>query len=81
MSFGFSIGDLVTLIDLANKIRKQFVGAPSQLQKISDEYVRRIGIFVFNVSADKLPESEVCRSSFRMSKSSQRNATLPNGRR
>lgn len=42
MSFGFSIGDLLTVIECANKIRKQFVGAPRQLKKISDEYVNRI---------------------------------------
>lgn len=39
MSFGFSIGDFVTIIGLANKIRKDFVGAPSQLQNIAIEYV------------------------------------------
>jgi hypothetical protein len=39
MSFGFSIGDFITAIELANKIRKKFVGAPSQFENISDEYV------------------------------------------
>ena len=37
MSFGFSIGDFITVIELANKIRKAFVGAPSQFKNISDE--------------------------------------------
>jgi hypothetical protein len=37
MSFGYSIGDLVTAIQLANKIRKEFVDAPSQFQDLSDE--------------------------------------------
>lgn len=41
MSFGFSIGDFLAVIQLANKIRKDFVGAPSQLKNISDEYVDR----------------------------------------
>jgi hypothetical protein len=39
MSFGFSIGDFITAIELANKIRKEFVGAPSQFRDISDECV------------------------------------------
>jgi len=42
MSFGFSIGDFIAVIELANKIRKEFVGAPSQFKDISDEYVSRI---------------------------------------
>jgi hypothetical protein len=39
MSFGFSIGDFITALELANKIRKEFVGAPSQFKGISDECV------------------------------------------
>lgn len=38
MSFGFSIGDFITVIELANQIRKGFVGAPNQFKNISDEY-------------------------------------------
>jgi hypothetical protein len=38
MSFGFSVGDFITVIELANKIRKEFVDAPSQFKAISDEY-------------------------------------------
>jgi hypothetical protein len=37
MSFGFSVGDFITVIKLANKIRKEFVDAPSQFRAISDE--------------------------------------------
>jgi hypothetical protein len=37
MSFGFSIGDAIAVIELANKIRKEFVNAPSQFKDISDE--------------------------------------------
>jgi hypothetical protein len=37
MSFGFSIGDFITVIELANKIRKEFVDAPSQFKAIADE--------------------------------------------
>ena len=38
MSFGFSIGDFITAIELANRVRKEFAGAPSQFKAISDEY-------------------------------------------
>lgn len=39
MSFGFSLGDFLAVIELAHKIRKEFVGAPSEFERISDEYV------------------------------------------
>jgi hypothetical protein len=39
MSFGFSVGDFVAAIELANRIRKEFVNAPSQFKAISDECV------------------------------------------
>ena len=37
MSFGFSVGDFVVAIELATRIRKEFVGAPGQFKDISDE--------------------------------------------
>jgi hypothetical protein len=37
MSFGLSVGDLVTTLQLANKIRERFVDAPEQFKAISDE--------------------------------------------
>ncbi|KFY31800.1 hypothetical protein V493_00783, partial [Pseudogymnoascus sp. VKM F-4281 (FW-2241)] len=37
MSFGFGVGDFIAAIELANKFRKEFVGAPSQFKAISDE--------------------------------------------
>jgi hypothetical protein len=42
MSFGFSIADFVTIIELANKIRKKFVGAPTQFKSIFDECVAQV---------------------------------------
>lgn len=39
MSFGFSVGDFVAVYQLANKIRKELVDAPSQFKDISDESV------------------------------------------
>jgi hypothetical protein len=44
MSFGFSVGDFITAIELANKIRKEFVDAPSQFKAVSDECVISIRI-------------------------------------
>lgn len=38
MSFGFSIGDFINVVDHANKLRKDFVGAPAQFKALSDEY-------------------------------------------
>ena len=38
MSFGFSLSDFIAAIELANKIRKEFVNAPDQFKAISDEY-------------------------------------------
>lgn len=37
MSFGFSVGDFVAVLQLANDVWKQFVGAPSQFKAISEE--------------------------------------------
>jgi hypothetical protein len=39
MSFGLSISDVVTVIQLANKVRKDFTGAPSEFKAASDVYV------------------------------------------
>ena len=32
MSFGFSIGDFIAVMELANRVRKEFVAAPSQFK-------------------------------------------------
>jgi hypothetical protein len=37
MSFGLSVGDFITILQLANKIRERFVDAPEQFEAISDE--------------------------------------------
>ncbi|KAH8645696.1 ankyrin repeat-containing domain protein [Xylariales sp. PMI_506] len=39
MSFGFSIGDFLAIVELAIKVRKDFSGAPTQFQQITTEYV------------------------------------------
>ena len=38
MSFGFSIGDFITVIQLANDVRNDFVNAPKQFGEVSDAY-------------------------------------------
>jgi hypothetical protein len=45
MSFGFGVGDILAVIALASKIRKEFVRAPSQFKDISDEYVVLTGFY------------------------------------
>jgi hypothetical protein len=39
MSFGVSVGDLITVFDLVNRARKRFVDAPDQFKAISHEWV------------------------------------------
>lgn len=39
MSFGFSVGDFITVLQLIKEIRKGFVDAPNQFKAISDECV------------------------------------------
>ncbi|KAE8165265.1 hypothetical protein BDV40DRAFT_297588 [Aspergillus tamarii] len=51
MSFGFSIGDFLAVIELANKIRKEFVDAPSQFKAINDE-VRNLSFIIQDVEVD-----------------------------
>jgi hypothetical protein len=37
MSFGFSVGDFITVLQLANQTRQRFVDAPEQFKAISEE--------------------------------------------
>jgi hypothetical protein len=39
MSFGFSVGDFITVLQLVFKIRQEFVDAPIQFKAVSDECV------------------------------------------
>ena len=39
MSFGFGVGDFIVIVELPNKIQKDFADAPIQFKAISDEYV------------------------------------------
>ncbi|KAJ5426390.1 hypothetical protein N7465_001460 [Penicillium sp. CMV-2018d] len=57
MSFGFSLGDFVSVITLANKLRRDFVGAPSQFNSISRE-VRALTIILQDVDV-QLPGYDI----------------------
>ena len=37
MSFGYSVGDLIAVVQLANEVRRRFVDSPAQFRAISDE--------------------------------------------
>ncbi|KAJ5131543.1 uncharacterized protein N7515_007582 [Penicillium bovifimosum] len=52
MSFGLSFGDLVSVVTLANKLRKDFVGAPIQFNSISRE-VRTLAIILQDVDVQQ----------------------------
>ena len=65
MSFGFSVGDFIAAIKLANKIRKEFVDAPSQLKGISDECVTLTRIWAM-LTVLIIIGSEASRSFFKM---------------
>ena len=69
MSFGFGVSDFIAIIELANKIRKEFVNAPSQFKDISDEYAV-LAAFLSNADSIDGTGSEASRLSFEMSKSS-----------
>ena len=38
MSFWYSVGDFIKLVELANELHHRFVDAPQQFRSISDEY-------------------------------------------
>jgi hypothetical protein len=63
MSFGFSVGDFITAIELVNKIRKDFVDAPSQFKAISDEYAI-LATLLSNSDSIDVTGSEASRLSF-----------------
>ena len=39
MNFGFGVGDVIKIIELADTIRARFINAPEQFKAVSDEYV------------------------------------------
>ncbi|KAJ5249624.1 hypothetical protein N7489_000034 [Penicillium chrysogenum] len=57
MSFGLSFGDFVSVITLANKLRRDFIGAPSQFNSISRE-VRGLTIILQDVDV-QLPDYDI----------------------
>lgn len=51
MSFGFGIGDLLAVIEIATKIRKRFADAPGQFKAISNE-VKSLSILMQDIEVD-----------------------------
>ncbi|KAK8851947.1 ankyrin repeat protein [Apiospora arundinis] len=66
MSFGFSVGDFLAVIELANRIRKDFVSAPKQFQDISTELrnleyaVRDIDVFIVGNDITDTQKKDLC---------------------
>lgn len=48
MSFGFSVGDFLAVINLATQIRKQFSDAPKHFRDLSDD-VRSLSVTLFDL--------------------------------
>ncbi|RSL90156.1 hypothetical protein CDV31_015738 [Fusarium ambrosium] len=48
MTFGFGVGDFIAVLELVNKVRKDFQSAPSQFEDISNE-VRSLSIVLSDV--------------------------------
>ena len=48
MSFGFSVGDFIHAIELANKLRMRFVDAPEQFRAVASEYVPLIPLLFYD---------------------------------
>lgn len=48
MSFGIGVGDILAVIKLATKVRKEFAGAPDQFKAITDEWVLTFLICIHN---------------------------------
>lgn len=51
MSFGFSVGDFLAVINLATQIRKQFSDAPKHFRDLSDE-VRSLSVTLFDLAGE-----------------------------
>lgn len=51
MSFGFSVGDFLAVINLATQIRKQFSDAPKHFRNLSDE-VRSLSVTLFDLAGE-----------------------------
>lgn len=79
MSFGFSVGDFLAVLELANKIRREFVDAPTQFKDISNEFVTQLADCLAFLTS--LLGSEASRSFFKISKSFHPNLSLTNSRR
>ncbi|KUL92164.1 hypothetical protein ZTR_02447 [Talaromyces verruculosus] len=48
MSFGYSIGDFVSLLELTNRIRKRFIRAPVEFRQISED-IKKLGVVLQDI--------------------------------
>ncbi|PCG99584.1 Hypothetical protein PENO1_002190 [Penicillium occitanis (nom. inval.)] len=48
MSFGYSIGDFVTLLELTNRIRKRFIRSPVEFRQISED-IKKLGVVLQDI--------------------------------
>lgn len=51
MSFGFGVGDFIAFLQLANKVRKEYVDAPEQAKDLSEK-LRDITVLLTNIMSD-----------------------------
>jgi hypothetical protein len=79
MSFGFSVGDFVAVLQLANRVRQRFVGAPEQFKAISDEQVHHVTTYPMLIACPI--ESGASRLFSTMSTSPYRSAISLNSRK
>lgn len=64
MSFGFSVGDMLHLIELAQKTRRSFIDAPAQFRQISEEYHSRRTLSVESIRLTQKSELELSQMSY-----------------
>jgi hypothetical protein len=50
MSFGFSVGDFLAVLHLANDLRRRFAQAPREYKAITEEYVLKFWIFELHIN-------------------------------
>ncbi len=58
MSFGFGIGDFLALLELVNRVRKDFIGAPDAFKAISDD-VRAFSIVLQDAEVNSSQLSDI----------------------
>jgi hypothetical protein len=49
MSFGYSVGDCIKLLELANELRRRFIDAPTQFRDLSNKYVNICSVLLISI--------------------------------